>query len=55
MREEPKSTNKTVNLELNILTFDKMRDLLNKYRNLYGLQTYDDLINFLINNQAKVD
>ncbi|MBU5689457.1 MAG: hypothetical protein KQA41_04530 [Candidatus Aenigmarchaeota archaeon] len=55
MREEPKSTNKTISLELNIITFEKMRELLNKYREMYGLQTYDDLIIFLINNQPRVE
>lgn len=55
MREEPKPTNKTINLELNIITFERMRELLNKYREMYGLQTYDDLINFLINNQPRVE
>ena len=55
MRDEPKPINKTVNVELSVLTFDKMRDLLNKYREIYGLQTYDDLINFLIKNQPMVE
>jgi len=55
MREEPKPTNKTISLELSVITFEKMRELLNKYRQMYGLQTYDDLIMFLINNQPKVE
>jgi len=55
MREEPKPTNKTINLEINVITFEKMRELLNKYRAMYGLQTYDDLIIFLMNNQPKVE
>ncbi|MFH8080483.1 MAG: hypothetical protein QXO84_01235 [Candidatus Aenigmatarchaeota archaeon] len=52
---KPKTVNKTISLEISEVTFEKMRSLLDKYRNLYGLQTYDDLINFLIQNQAKVE
>ncbi|MCX8179630.1 MAG: hypothetical protein N3E38_02775 [Candidatus Aenigmarchaeota archaeon] len=48
------NTTKNVNIELNEITFEKLRNLLNKYRVMYGLQTYDDLINFLIENQAKI-
>ncbi len=55
MRQEPKPTNKTVNVQLSDITFEKMREMLNKYREMYGLQTYDDLINFLIKNQPKVE
>lgn len=51
---KPESTIKTTNLEINVLTFDKMRSLLNEYRTLYGLQNYDDLINFLIKNQPVI-
>ncbi len=51
---QPESTIKTMNLEINILTFEKMRNLLNEYRTLYGLQNYDDLINFLIKNQPVI-
>ncbi len=51
---QPESTIKTMNLEINVLTFEKMRNLLNEYRALYGLQNYDDLINFLIKNQPKI-
>lgn len=52
---EVEDTNKTTQLTLTVLTFEKMRNLLNKYREMYGLQTYDDLINFLITNRSRVE
>ncbi len=52
---EVEDTNKTTQLTLTVLTFEKMRDLLNRYREMYGLQTYDDLINFLIKNRSRVE
>ncbi len=55
MPAEVEDTNPTTQVTLTVLTFEKMRKLLNKYREMYGLQTYDDLINFLIKNRAKVE
>lgn len=55
MPAKVEDTNPTVQLTITVLTFEKMKSLLNKYREMYGLQTYDDLINFLIKNRAKVE
>lgn len=55
MPAKVEDTNPTTQLTITVLTFERMRDLLNRYRQMYGLQTYDDLINFLIKNRPKVE
>ncbi len=55
MPAKVEDTNPTTQLTITVLTFERMRKLLNRYRQLYGLQTYDDLVNFLINNRPKVE
>lgn len=55
MPAKVEDTNPTTQVTLTVLTFEKMRKLLNRYREMYGLQTYDDLVNFLINNRPKVE
>ena len=51
MAAEVEATNKTIQITISAITNDKLRKLLQEYAPKYGLQTIDDLIDFLIENQ----
>ena len=45
------ATNKTAQLAISVITYDRLKKLLQEYAPKYGLQTFDDLLDFLIENQ----
>lgn len=51
MVAEVEATNKTTQITISVITNDKLRKLLQEYAPKYGLQTMDDLLDFLMENQ----
>lgn len=51
MAAEVEATNKTTQLTISVITYDKLKKLLQEYVPKYGLQTMDDLLDFLMENQ----
>lgn len=57
MEGEPakvEATNKTTQMVISVITYDKLKKLLQEYAPKYGLQTMDDLLDFLMENQNVV-
>ena len=54
MAAEVEATNKTTQMVISVITYDKLKKLLQEYAPKYGLQTMDDLLDFLMENQNVV-
>lgn len=51
MAADVEATNKTTQMVISVITYDKLKKLLQEYAPKYGLQTMDDLLDFLMENQ----
>jgi len=54
MSAQVEATNKTAQMTISVITYDKLKKLLQEYAPKYGLQTMDDLLEFLMENQNVV-